>query len=261
MPFEDQGVDGAEWRDDVWGLDDPEFLLVGEGMFEWNGSTWVSVNAHLGPDLKDASRRQIAGVSTDDVWATANNEVSHYNGDRWVPITTAGSSLSQTLEQEDLEIGTLHASDGGDMMLTASGDIYDLAKGPAGWDIVRRAETPCESLIDLAYGHNKSLYVIGQDRCLQRREGGTWDALDFPAPVFHPPARSLPNYDYRALIEHPDSPAPIVASWAGAHSIYPKGTSRDLQLLFKGSIVDGAYLEQKNAVLILQRKGVAAKYF
>ncbi|GEM_PF-2409935 len=261
MPFVMGDDTGVSPRADVWGLDEPTFLVNRDGMHEWDGSTWRPVDAHLGDDVDLGLRKKIVGVSNDNVWAKARNNLSRYDGTDWSLVTGNNSAIGQRIQQENLDIGTLHARDNGDIILTASGDIYDIVGGPGQWALERRSTTPCASIVDVYFADDGSLYVIGTEQTLARKADDHWTTFEFPSWTNVPGITYSRNSGYRGLFEHPKKSSPIVASFVGAFSIDFRGTDADLEPLMFGSVFDGRYLPDANAVFLLQERGLAAKYF
>ena len=253
--FRRAGLGGTE----VWGTDEPEFLMSLNQFYRWDDSRWVPADLPVAvPD--EARTVGLDGVSNDAVWLAFDEELFRYDGEAWEHLSAPGTSLGLTIDSKNLTLTDLYVDSDGQVWVAAGADLYRVrSTGGSGWEMTRETTTPCNRVFAMHRDANGTLWAAGDSRCVASRRGGTWNVLK---PNFDWPENDPGGLGYRyaptwGFAEQPDSNLPLVV----VGPAIAKPTEDDtLNQVYRGDMIDLAYLRERNVTLALRTSGLLANY-
>jgi hypothetical protein len=125
--------------------------------------------------------------------------------------------------------------------------------------MTRETTTPCNRVLAMHRDASGTLWAAGESRCVATKRGGTWNVLkpNFDSPENDPGglgSRYAPAWEFT---EQPDSNLPLVV----VGPAIAKPTEDDvLNQVYRGDMIDLAFLPERNVTLALRTSGLLAKY-
>jgi hypothetical protein len=234
---------------EIWGADTPRFLATRSSFLEWTGTEWVELDDQDDSVPHDA--RDIAGNGADNVWTVGYSRIHHFDGNRWYHVSFIGSNVHQRIVEEDLVFHSAFVAPNGTPLLAANNGIYEVTGNRELWLLERVADVPCSKPSVLYRKSGGDLVVAGAEGCIARQTQEGWEA-------FASSVEFGPETQPHAIAAQPGDRPLLVAHDEGLFELREDGT---LARQFDGPVRDLEYVPGRNAMLLIQDRGVAAKYY
>ena len=236
--------DSSSVYDEVWGIRQPRFAIRRGQLYRWRNNRWETTPAGIFDD--GFGPRDIAGQSASDVWVLRPDSMLHYDGESW----------TQAIEPPGLrpKHTALLMEPGGGVTVAAGSSVYELAGQPGSWNLEKVTDSPCDVIHDLHRSDSGNLYVAGEENCAARRNSDGWSQYSVRLS-----GRGSGLLQARAtFVAQPGERPPLLACQGGLYALRSDGSS---EKLLDMPLVDATYVRDKNAVALLARDGVLAKYY
>ena len=234
---------------EIWGADTPRFALTSSQLLEWSGTRWEQP-ADADQDPPPAPL-DIAGPKLDSVWTVSRNAIHRYDGARWHEVSSAGSDLEQRIRDENLKFSSVFVAQNGDVLIGGNKGIYQVTGHADSWSLERIADTPCSESTVLHRTGDGLIVVAGPNGCMARQYRDGWlsysSEIDFGEDT-------MPH----AIAAQPGHRPLLLAHDEGLIELE---RDADAAIQFDGPVHDVEYVPGRDAMLLIQDRGVAAKFF
>ncbi|GEM_PF-3264829 len=231
-------------RVEVWGLNKPQFAMVGSRILRWNGTRWQP--SALPEAATDNGRAvDLTGINQSEVWLASETALFFFDGDAW----------RVAIDARDLTVSAIEPGDDGSVIVGASGALYDVTGTEGNWRLQKRTATPCQDIRAILVTANAT-YVAGFSGCVARKRQGSWTEYRLPEKSDWPPTVFAPKA-YEVIAGGGDLPA-LVATSVGLIGLNEDGTTG---IQYVGDFRDLSVSGSNSAILALHRSGVVARYF
>ena len=239
---------------EVWGIEKPRFVLDRYAIYSRNEETWSPVPA-VESDDETFFAKDIAGHSSDSVWAVGSNQVFWYNGSHWTELTEARGQVQQFIEQEDIDMTALLAEKNGRVLMAADSSIYEITDSAGDWRIQKVMSTPCEDIRDMYQTEDGTLYIAADDLCVARQRPDGWTTLE-PTFAFND-VRAGNGKKGMDFMPAADADSPLLAT---QHGLLKVTESNELTRIVFERVQDAVAVPRAGVSFILHEHGVMAKY-
>ncbi len=261
-PFDRKVVNSNGWlreaaSSEVWGIDEPRFALSPEELF--TRDRWGWERSEYFEALDEFEGVDIAGRSEDAVWLAAEEDLYRYDGETWQRLSGPDTSLRSAIDSRDLTLTRLLVEDSDDTHVAAESRIYELTQDGTEWELMNERTAPCNRVSAMHRGQDGNLWVAGDDTCVARYDGQTWQVFEptfeWGIPTASVPSDPLTSWEF---VRQPGAERPLVVSRPG---ILQPTADGDLERSYAGNMVDAVYLEYLDVSLVLHDRGILAKYY